>query len=121
MVTGTGKDGRITKADVMAFLKADHVRQRRIAWRSGTCTVDVTDAVVALERSEQRVPMTRLRSRIAERLVEAQHTAAMLTTFNEVDLTEVMALRKRYRDSFEKQHGVRLGSCRSSPKHPSRH
>ena len=67
------------------------------------------DAVVALERSEKRVPMSRLRSRIAERMVEAQHTAAMLTTFNEVDLTEVMALRKRYRDSFEKQHGVRLG------------
>ena len=53
--------------------------------------------------------MTRLRARIAERLVEAQQTAAMLTTFNEVDLTEVMALRKRYRDDFEKEHGVRLG------------
>ncbi|TFG39634.1 MAG: dihydrolipoyllysine-residue succinyltransferase, partial [Chromatiales bacterium] len=58
---------------------------------------------------EQRVAMTRLRARIAERLLEAQQTAAMLTTFNEVDLTEVIELRKRYKDSFEKKHGVRLG------------
>ncbi|HEX4195766.1 MAG TPA: 2-oxoglutarate dehydrogenase complex dihydrolipoyllysine-residue succinyltransferase, partial [Stellaceae bacterium] len=58
---------------------------------------------------EERVRMTRLRKRIAERLKEAQNTAAMLTTFNEVDMTEVMALRERYRESFEKQHGVRLG------------
>jgi 2-oxoglutarate dehydrogenase E2 component (dihydrolipoamide succinyltransferase) len=66
-------------------------------------------AVIALERIEKRVPMTRLRARIAERLLEAQHTAAMLTTFNEVDLTAVMALRKRYKETFEKEHGVRLG------------
>jgi 2-oxoglutarate dehydrogenase E2 component (dihydrolipoamide succinyltransferase) len=64
---------------------------------------------VSLERHEERVPMTRLRARIAERLLEAQSSAAMLTTFNEVDLTEVMALRSRYKESFEKQHGVRLG------------
>ncbi len=107
MVLGTGKDGRITKADVMGFLKSDD---------SGNVTPgDPAPAVVdggevlALERNEQRVPMTRLRARIAERLVNAQHTAAMLTTFNEVDLTEVMALRTKYRDSFEKEHGVRLG------------
>ena len=60
-------------------------------------------------RNENRVPMSRLRARIAERLVEAQQTAAILTTFNEVDLSEVIALRRRYRDSFEKEHGVRLG------------
>ena len=107
MVTGTGKDGRVTKADVMAFLKADN--SGNVTPGDPTPAPAMADAVVALERNEQRVPMTRLRSRIAERLVEAQHTAAMLTTFNEVDLTEVMALRKRYRDSFEKQHGVRLG------------
>ena len=107
MVTGTGKDGRLTKADVMAFLKADD--------SSNVTPGDPAPAVVdesvtqGLERTEQRVPMTRLRSRIAERLVEAQQTAAMLTTFNEVDLTEVMALRARYRDAFEKKHGVRLG------------
>jgi len=107
MVLGTGKDGRITKADVMGFLKSDD---------SGNVTPgDPAPAVVddgevlALERNDQRVPMTRLRARIAERLVNAQHTAAMLTTFNEVDLTEVMALRTKYRDSFEKEHGVRLG------------
>ncbi len=106
MVTGTGKDGRLTKADVMAFLKADD--------SSNVTPGDPTPAAVGevsqgIEREEQRVPMTRLRARIAERLVEAQQTAAMLTTFNEVDLTEVMALRSRYRDAFEKKHGVRLG------------
>ena len=107
MVTGSGKDGRLTKADVMAFLKQDHSSNVT----PGDPTPEIVDegAVVALERKEQRVPMTRLRSRIAERMVQAQHTAAMLTTFNEVDLTEVMAMRKRYRDSFEKEHGVKLG------------
>ena len=108
MVSGSGKDGRITKADVMAFLKEDdsgNVTPGDIAEPVG----DGGGGVVALERSEQRVPMTRLRARIAERLVEAQQTAAMLTTFNEVDLTEVIALRKKYRDDFEKRHDVRLG------------
>ena len=107
MVTGTGKDGRITKADVMSFLKTD-VSGNTTPGDPTPEIVDDTSAVI-LERSEQRVPMTRLRARIAERLVEAQHTAAMLTTFNEVDLTEVIALRKRYKESFEKQHDVRLG------------
>lgn len=107
MVTGTGKDGRVTKADVMQFLKSDQSSNVT----PGDPTPELVDdsTAVALERTEQRVPMTRLRARIAERMVEAQHTAAMLTTFNEVDLTEVMAMRKRYRDTFEKQHGVRLG------------
>jgi len=107
MVTGSGKDGRVTKADVMEFLKGDQSSNVT----PGDPAPEIADdsAVVALERKEQRVPMTRLRSRIAERMVEAQHEAAMLTTFNEVDLTEVMAMRKRYRDAFEKQHGVRLG------------
>jgi len=106
MVSGSGKDGRVTKADVMAFLKSG---------RGGDVTPDDStptenDTLVAgFERIEQRVPMSRLRARIADRLVAAQRTAAMLTTFNEVDLTEIIALRKRYRDSFEKKHGVRLG------------
>jgi len=106
MVMGSGKDGRITKADVMSFLKSDN---------SGNVTpgdpapVSVETVVAGPERSEQRVPMTRLRARIAERLVDAQQTAAMLTTFNEVDLTEVMAMRSRYKETFEKKHGVRLG------------
>lgn len=107
MVTGTGKDGRITKADVMSFLKAD--TSGNVTPGDPTLAVLDEGAAVAPERNEQRVPMTRLRARIAERLVDAQRTAAMLTTFNEVDLTEVMALRARYRESFEKEHGVRLG------------
>ena len=107
MVIGTGKDGRITKADVMSFLKTD---EAGVVTPGEPAQIPVDDAaVIALERIEQRVPMTRLRARIAERLLEAQHTAAMLTTFNEVDLTAVMALRKRYKETFEKEHGVRLG------------
>ena len=107
MVTGTGKDGRLTKADVMAFLKSDD--SSNVAPGDPTPAVASEEIVEGPARNERRVPMTRLRARIAERLIEAQQTAAMLTTFNEVDLTEVMALRSRYRDSFEKKHGVRLG------------
>ena len=107
MVGGTGKDGRITKADVMAFLKQDDSSDVNPGDAAAQVVMD--GGAVQLERSEQRVPMTRLRARIAERLIDAQQTAAMLTTFNEVDLTEVMALRAKYRDVFEKQHGVRLG------------
>ena len=107
MVTGSGKDGRLTKADVMAFLKADDSSD--VTPGDSTPAVADDDVTVGLVRKEQRVPMTRLRARIAERLIEAQQTAAMLTTFNEVDLTEVMALRSRYRDKFEEKHGVRLG------------
>ena len=107
MVLGSGKDGRITKADVMSFLKSDHSSN---VTPGDPVPVTAGESVVAgVERVEQRVPMTRLRARIAERLVDAQHTAAMLTTFNEVDLTNVIALRTRYRDAFEKKHGVRLG------------
>jgi 2-oxoglutarate dehydrogenase E2 component (dihydrolipoamide succinyltransferase) len=107
MVAGSGKDGRITKGDVMAFLKSDSSGDVTPADTAPAAGVEVV--AEGLAREEKRVPMTRLRARIAERLVEAQQTAAMLTTFNEVDLTEVMALRKRYRDDFEKAHGVRLG------------
>jgi 2-oxoglutarate dehydrogenase E2 component (dihydrolipoamide succinyltransferase) len=107
MVTGSGKDGRITKADVMAFLKSDSSGE--VTPGDPTPAVGLEIAEQGMVREEKRVPMTRLRARIAERLVDAQQTAAMLTTFNEVDLTEVMALRKRYRDDFEKAHGVRLG------------
>jgi 2-oxoglutarate dehydrogenase E2 component (dihydrolipoamide succinyltransferase) len=106
MVTGTGKDGRITKSDVMEFLKSDDSANVTPGDRNSE---PAESQVSGYARTEQRVPMTRLRARIAERLVEAQHTAAMLTTFNEVDLTEVMELRKRYKESFEKKHGVRLG------------
>lgn len=105
MISGSGKDGRISKADVMAYLKSHS--------DENVTPGDPTPALAATgagpQRSDERVPMTRLRARIAERLVEAQQTAAMLTTFNEIDLTKVMSLRKRYKDSFEKEHGVRLG------------
>lgn len=107
MVSGTGKDGRLTKADVLSFLKSDV--SGGVTSGDSAPPEDEDVHVTARDRTEQRVPMTRLRARIAERLVDAQQTAAMLTTFNEVDLTEVIALRKRYRESFEKQHGVRLG------------
>ena len=107
MVIGSGKDGRVTKADVMSFLKSDD--SGNVTPGDPVAVLSDGDGTTSLERSEQRVPMTRLRARIAERLVDAQQSAAMLTTFNEVDLTEVMALRSRYKESFEKEYGVRLG------------
>ena len=98
-VTPTGKDGRLTKTDVASAA----------AKPATPPPPPVARAPRELGPREERVKMTRLRRRIAERLKEAQNTAAMLTTFNEVDMTEVLALRERYRESFEKQHGVRLG------------
>lgn len=107
IVIGSGKDGRITKSDVMSYLKTHS--DENVA--PGDPAPELEDAGTSFgpSRTEQRVPMTRLRARIAERMVEAQKSAAMLTTFNEVDLTKVMSLRKRYKESFEKEHGVRLG------------
>ncbi len=105
IIAGSGKDGRITKADVMSYLKSHTVED--VA--PGDAEPALAAAAPAAERTEQRVPMTRLRAKIAERMVEAQHTAAMLTTFNEIDLTEVMELRKRYKEAFEKEHGTKLG------------
>jgi len=107
MVLGSGKDGRITKADVLSFLKTDD-SSNVTPGDSAPIAADADDTL-GLERVEQRVPMTRLRARIAERLVDAQQTAAMLTTFNEVDLTKVMSLRSRYKDTFQKEHDVKLG------------
>jgi 2-oxoglutarate dehydrogenase E2 component (dihydrolipoamide succinyltransferase) len=107
MVSGSGKDGRVTKADVLSFLKSDD--SGNVTPGDPVAIHSDDGGISSLERSEQRVPMTRLRARIAERLVDAQQSAAMLTTFNEVDLTEVIALRSRYKESFEKEHGVRLG------------
>jgi 2-oxoglutarate dehydrogenase E2 component (dihydrolipoamide succinyltransferase) len=93
-IPASGKDGRLTKGDVLAALEK--------------VPAPVAASGVAGPR-EERVRMTRLRRRIAERLKEAQNTAAMLTTFNEADMSEVIALRERFRESFEKKHGVRLG------------
>lgn len=105
IVVGTGKDGRITKADVMNYMRS-HADENVTP---GDPAPPVAIGTIVSTRNEQRVPMTRLRSRIADRMVEAQHNAAMLTTFNEVDMTKVISLRKRYKESFEKEHEVRLG------------
>jgi 2-oxoglutarate dehydrogenase E2 component (dihydrolipoamide succinyltransferase) len=107
IIIGSGKDGRITKSDVMSYLKTHS--HENVTPGDPAPALELGTATSAGSRTEKRVPMTRLRARIAERMVEAQHTAAMLTTFNEVDLTKVMSLRKRYKESFEKEHGVRLG------------
>jgi 2-oxoglutarate dehydrogenase E2 component (dihydrolipoamide succinyltransferase) len=111
-LAGSGRDGRITKADVLAHLESREASVPAPPPPDKKSTVVAPPAVPAAAigaREERRVPMTRLRARIAERLVEAQAAAAMLTTFNEVDLSEVMALRSRYKDAFEKKHGSRLG------------
>ncbi|MFM2147931.1 MAG: hypothetical protein RLZZ187_237 [Pseudomonadota bacterium] len=97
---GTGKDGRVTKGDVMAFLTRPTAAAAAPAAKG---------PARALETGEERVKMTRLRQTIARRLKEAQNTAAMLTTFNEVDMGAVMGLRNEYKDHFEKRHGVKLG------------
>lgn len=102
-VDGTGKGGRVLKEDV-----ANHVKSAPAAAPSVAAPVAALEAVG--ERVEKRVPMTRLRKRIAERLLEASNTTAMLTTFNEVNMAPIMALRAKYKDQFEKAHGgTRLG------------
>jgi 2-oxoglutarate dehydrogenase E2 component (dihydrolipoamide succinyltransferase) len=101
-IAATGKDGRITKGDVLTRLE-------RGAPAAPSAPAPAPRAARELGPREERVRMTRLRRRIAERLKEAQNNAAMLTTFNEADMSEVMALRERYRDSFEKKYGVKLG------------
>lgn len=102
-IQGTGVGGRITREDVEAAVAKQAVQN---AAENANNTVST---VAYAARSEKRVPMTRLRKRIAERLLEAKNTTAMLTTFNEVDMKPIMDLRKQYGDKFEKQHGVRLG------------
>lgn len=112
-VKGTGRDGRITKADVLAHdstsvspaIPASQGMHIPATGENGVAGISMQKG----GRLEQRVPMTRLRARIAERLVQSQSTAAILTTFNEVNMQAVMTLRTRYKDRFEKEHGVRLG------------
>ena len=106
-ISGTGKDGRLTKGDVLLFLKEGGSAKSAPAADASAPAAE--SAPRAADAREERVKMTRLRKRIAERLKEAQNTAAMLTTFNEIDMTNVMAARKKFQDSFEKRHGVRLG------------
>ncbi|MDH5472424.1 MAG: 2-oxoglutarate dehydrogenase complex dihydrolipoyllysine-residue succinyltransferase [Gammaproteobacteria bacterium] len=104
-LSGSGRDGRILKEDVIKYLSdnRDHNKTDSVS------TVTAKPVVSGEGRIEKRVPMTRLRARIAERLVEAQQTAAILTTFNEVNMKPVMDLRKKYQDKFEKEYQVRLG------------
>jgi 2-oxoglutarate dehydrogenase E2 component (dihydrolipoamide succinyltransferase) len=105
-VPSTGRDGRITKEDVVNFIGGSKPAAARAEAPAPAAPIAVPQGA----RPEQRVPMTRLRAKIAERLLEATQTTAMLTTFNEVDMSAVMALRSRYKDTFEKKHGgVRLG------------
>jgi 2-oxoglutarate dehydrogenase E2 component (dihydrolipoamide succinyltransferase) len=102
-VTGSGRDGRVSKSDVVNYLSAKDAAPPPAS--HAPAAVPGARGV----RAEQRVPMTRLRARIAERMVQAQATQALLTSFNEVDLKAVNELRARYKDQFEKQHGVKLG------------
>jgi 2-oxoglutarate dehydrogenase E2 component (dihydrolipoamide succinyltransferase) len=102
-ISGTGKDGRITKGDALAALET------RASTPAPQVQAPVSAEPRALGDREERVRMTRLRQTIARRLKEAQNTAAMLTTFNEVDMSAVMELRNKYKDGFEKRHGVKLG------------
>ena len=110
-ISGSGKGGRLTKEDVQAYAdkqKATPVVAKQEAPKPAS-TPAPSAKPPAGSRTEQRVPMTRIRARIAERLVEAQATAAMLTTFNEVDLKAVSELRAKYKEPFEKAHGIKLG------------
>ncbi|HYC08452.1 MAG TPA: 2-oxoglutarate dehydrogenase complex dihydrolipoyllysine-residue succinyltransferase [Steroidobacteraceae bacterium] len=123
-IPASGRDGRLTKSDVVDYLKkpaeapraAAAAAQAPVAAAPSPATPSPLARAPAVRapgaggaRAEQRVPMTRLRARIAQRLIEAQSTQALLTTFNEVDLTAVQELRRRYAERFEKEHGVKLG------------
>ncbi len=109
-VAGSGRDGRITKADVAAHVAREVAPAAALAAAPAAGAVSAPGPVaVPGARAEQRVPMTRLRMRIAERLLQAQQNAALLTTFNEIDLTAIGELRARHKDRFEKEHGVKLG------------
>ena len=108
-VAGTGKGGRVTKEDVVAAVAAKKAAPAA-APAKAAAPAAAAPVFAAGDRVEKRVPMTRVRATVAKRLVEAQSNMAMLTTFNEVDMTEIMALRSKYKDLFEKSHnGVRLG------------
>jgi 2-oxoglutarate dehydrogenase E2 component (dihydrolipoamide succinyltransferase) len=111
-VAGTGKDGRVTKGDVLVAVAAPKaVAVAPMAVKAPVALLpQVASAPVALgERPEQRVPMSRLRARVAERLLQSQSTNAILTTFNEVNMGPVMEMRKRFQDKFEKEHGIKIG------------
>jgi len=106
-VSGTGRDNRITKADIIHYLetRGGGKKHEEAAEKADAPVVNIPTSV----RPEKRVPMSRLRARVAERLKDAQNTAAILTTFNEVNMQPIMTLREKYKASFEKQHDTRLG------------
>lgn len=125
-VSGSGKDGRVLKEDVIAFMQQNNTaqttressgaaekQQNKAEQSASAVTYSVTEntqsADTTGERIEKRVPMTRLRARVAERLLDAQHNAAILTTFNEVNMQPVMDLRNKYKDLFAKKYDVKLG------------
>ena len=111
-VAGSGRGGRVTKGDVAAAVEAKAAAkpaETRVAAKPAPAAPAVALSGALGSRPEQRVPMSRLRQRVAERLVQSQSTAAILTTFNEVNMQPVIDLRNRYKDRFEKEHGVKLG------------
>jgi len=112
-MTGTGKDGRITKGDVLGAVAAGSAPKASAVIPTGVPVTAlpqvVTPKVDLGDRPEQRVPMSRLRARVAERLLQSQSTNAILTTFNEVNMAPVMEMRKRFQEKFEKEHGVKIG------------
>lgn len=122
-IKGTGRDGRLTKEDVLSHLKS---ASKSGGEQSAAKSAPATAPAPAGARPEERVTMSRMRGRIAERMMEAQSTTAMLTSFNEVDLKAVMDMRKQHKEAFEKKHGVRLGlmsffvkaACEALKKHP---
>ncbi len=110
-VAGSGKDGRVTKGDVLAAVAAPKVVASVIP--TGVPTRSLAQVATVApdlgDRPEQRVPMSRLRARVAERLLQSQSTNAILTTFNEINMAPVMEMRKRFQEKFEKEHGVKIG------------
>ena len=110
VIPATGKDGRHTKEDILNFLEKGAAAPKAAAPAAPKAAAPAAPLnVVSGNRTEQRVPMTRLRATIAERLLEAKNSTAMLTTFNEVNMKNVIELRKKYKDEFEKRHGIKLG------------
>jgi len=112
-VAGSGKDGRVTKGDVLAAAAAPKAVVASVAIPTGAPTKVLPQVAMVApdlgDRPEERVPMTRLRARVAERLLQSQSTNAILTTFNEINMAPVMDMRKRMQERFEKEHGVKLG------------
>ena len=108
-MTGTGRDGRVIKEDVQAFLAQRAEKPSRSAARPRGCAAAANAKPAAERPRETRQRMTTIRQRIAERLLAAQQNAAILTTFNEADMSAIMALRTKYKESFQKKHGVGLG------------